>query len=232
MGDGGRADRDHAAVRAHAWRRIEPGWLEEIGAHLVKRHHEPHWEKTRAQVVAFERGTLYGLWSTPSGACTTGRSIRRAREMFIRAALVEGEFETRAPFFAHNRQADARHRALEHKSRRPDVLVDDELIFAFYDARVPEGHHTTAPSSKVAQGGGARRSEAAVPEERGPDAPRGGGHHHRAISRTSCRSARTQLRARLPLRARSRVDGVTLTVPLALLNQVPPRAANGWCRAC
>jgi len=126
--------------------RIEPQWLEEVGAHLLKRNYfDPHWEKKAAQVAAWERSTLFGLVINPKKRVHFGpMNPEEAREVFIRQALVEGEFETRAPFFAHNRKLIHEIETLEHKARRPDVLVDDELIFAFYDARVPAGIHNGA----------------------------------------------------------------------------------------
>jgi ATP-dependent helicase HrpA len=123
--------------------RIEPEWLEEVGAHLVRRHYyEPHWEKRAGHVVAWERATLYGLVLHARRPVAYGRFDAAAcREIFIRSALVEGELAEevarRAPFFQHNRQVVAQIEALEHKSRRPDVLVDAELIHAFYDALIP-----------------------------------------------------------------------------------------------
>ena len=126
--------------------RIEPEWLEETGAHLIKRHYyDPHWEKKAAQVVAWERSTLYGLIINPKKRVHYGpMNAAVSRAVFIRQALVGGEFESRAPFFAHNRKLIADIEVLEHKARRPDVLVDDELIFAFYDSRIPEGIHNGA----------------------------------------------------------------------------------------
>ncbi|HEX7219641.1 MAG TPA: ATP-dependent RNA helicase HrpA, partial [Burkholderiales bacterium] len=102
---------------------VEPRWLEEIGAHLLKRSRtDPHWEKDRGEVVALERGTLYGL------PVYANRRVPfapfdpdLARDIFIRSALVEGDFESRAPFFAHNRRLVAEIERLEHKSRRPDI---------------------------------------------------------------------------------------------------------------
>ncbi|BBJ00297.1 ATP-dependent helicase [Ferrigenium kumadai] len=126
--------------------RIEPEWLEEVGAHLIKRHYyDPHWEKKAGQVVAYERSTLHGLLLNPKKRVHYGpMNPAESREVFIRQALVEGEFDTRAPFFAHNQKLIADIEALEHKARRPDVLVDDELIFAFYDSRLPADIHKGA----------------------------------------------------------------------------------------
>ncbi|WP_081636099.1 ATP-dependent RNA helicase HrpA [Pandoraea sp. SD6-2] len=121
--------------------RVEPEWIERVGKHLVKTSlSDAHWEKKAAQVTAYERGTLYGLTIYARRRMNFGpRDPRRAREIFLRSALVEGEWETKLPFFAHNRKLIADIEQLEHKSRRQDVLVDDELIYAFYDASVPEG---------------------------------------------------------------------------------------------
>ena len=120
--------------------RIEPQWLEEVADHLIKRHYyDPHWAKKAAQVSAWERSTLYGLIINPKKRVHYGpMNPQEAREVFIRQALVAGEFNTQAPFFAYNQKLVRDIEALEHKSRRPDVLVDDELIFAFYDARIPQ----------------------------------------------------------------------------------------------
>ncbi len=120
---------------------IEPIWLERVGAHLLKKSHtDPHWEKKRAEVVAFERATLYGLTVYAQRRVAFGPiDADAARDLFIRRALVEGEYETEAPFLSHNLRLLRQIRELEHKTRRLDVLVDDELIFAFYDRVIPPG---------------------------------------------------------------------------------------------
>jgi ATP-dependent helicase HrpA len=125
--------------------RIEPEWVEKVGAHLLKvSWSDPHWEKKAGQVMAFERGTLYGLPIYQQRRVHFGpMQPKEAREMFIRRALVDGEFETRLPFFAHNQRLVREIENLEHKSRRQDVLVDDELIYAFYDSQVPADIHNT-----------------------------------------------------------------------------------------
>ncbi|MDM0110755.1 ATP-dependent RNA helicase HrpA [Variovorax sp. J22R133] len=118
---------------------IEPQWLEQVGEHLLKKQLlDPHWEKKGAQVTAFERATLYGL------VVYSGRRMDytkvdpvAAREIFIREALVAGQWESKLPFLPANRKLVREVEALEHKSRRQDVLVDDELIYAFYDAQLP-----------------------------------------------------------------------------------------------
>ncbi len=118
---------------------IEPQWIEQVAGHLLhKQILDPHWEKKAAQVTALERATLYGL------AIYNGRRVNfgrvdpvTAREIFIREALVAGNWETKLPFLGANEKLIARVQDLEHKSRRQDVLVDEELIYAFYDQQLP-----------------------------------------------------------------------------------------------
>ena len=118
---------------------IEPEWIEAVAARLIKRHWtEPHWEKARGEVVAFERGTLYGLTIYQQRRVSYAPHDQAlSRELFIRQALVEGDWDGKAPFFAHNRRLIREIEELEHKTRRPDVLVDDQLIFDFYDELIP-----------------------------------------------------------------------------------------------
>ena len=118
---------------------IEPAWIERVGAHLLKTQLlEPHWEKKAAEVVALERATLYGLVIYSNRRVNFGRvDAAAAREIFVREALVHGEWDTKLPFLAHNARLIRQVEELEHKARRQDVLIDDELIFAFYDQQVP-----------------------------------------------------------------------------------------------
>jgi ATP-dependent helicase HrpA len=129
---------------------IEPAWIEKVGGHLLKKScSDPHWEKKAGQVVALERATLYGLTVYQQRRVHFGPADpRAAREIFIRAALVEGELDTRAPFFAHNQRLVREIRELEHKTRRLDVLVDEELIYAFYDRLLPLDVCTAAQFDK------------------------------------------------------------------------------------
>ena len=201
---------------------VDPRWIEELGAHLVKRHRErPHWEKTRAQVVAVERGTLYGL------PVYTDRRVhygpvepKLSRDIFLRSALVEGEFETRAPFFAHNQRLLKEIERLEHKSRRPDILVDDELIYAFYDARVPVGITNGADFEKWRKE--AERAQPGLLQLRREDLMR-----HEAAGITTenfpheLQVGPNRFALDYHFEPRSLKDGVTMTVPVALLNQVP-----------
>ncbi len=118
---------------------IDPQWIPPIAGHLLKTQLlEPHWEKKAGEVVALERATLYGIVIYNNRRVNFGRvDPAGAREIFIREALVEGEWETRLPFLAHNRKLIRQVEELEHKARRQDVLVDDELIFAYYDRHLP-----------------------------------------------------------------------------------------------
>ncbi|MDX1375788.1 MAG: ATP-dependent RNA helicase HrpA [Burkholderiales bacterium] len=201
---------------------IDPRWLEAVGAHLLRRHHDnPHWERKRAQVVALERGTLYGL------PVYANRRVpyapldpAAAREIFIRSALVEGDFETRAPFFAHNRRLLAEIERLEHKSRRPDILVDDELIRAFYDARVPREVCGGAEFEQWR-----KRAEREDPKRlflRREDLMR---HEAAGITTENFPPALTigpnSYGLEYHFEPGAPRDGVTLTVPVALLNQLP-----------
>ena len=118
---------------------IEPQWIEQVAGHLLKKQLlDPHWEKKAAQVTALERATLYGL------VVYTGRRVNfgrvdpvAARELFIREALVAGNWDSKLPFLTANQRMVTQVQDIEHKSRRQDVLVDEELIFAFYDQHVP-----------------------------------------------------------------------------------------------
>ena len=123
---------------------IDVKWIEQVGGHLLKKQLlDPHWEKKAGQVVALERATLYGLVVYMNRRVDYGTvDPVAAREIFIREALVAGEWETRLPFVAANRKLIAQVEELEHKSRRQDVLVDDELIVAFYEQQVPADVHS------------------------------------------------------------------------------------------
>ncbi|SHL34167.1 ATP-dependent helicase HrpA [Halomonas cupida] len=120
--------------------RIDPQWIEPLAGHLVKRNYsEPHWEMKRAQVVAFEQVTLFGLPIVARRKVHYGPIAQRESwELFIRRALVEGEFRTRGEFLAHNRALVEEVTDLEDRARRRDILVDEETLFDFYAERVPE----------------------------------------------------------------------------------------------
>ena len=118
---------------------IEPQWIEEIGAHVLKKQLlDPHWEKKAAEVVALERATLYGTVVYSNRRINYGKvDPMAAREIFIREGLVGGQWDSKLPFLTHNQKLVRQVEELEHKSRRQDVLVDDELIYAYYDQHLP-----------------------------------------------------------------------------------------------
>ncbi|MDN7905489.1 ATP-dependent RNA helicase HrpA [Burkholderia diffusa] len=210
--------------------KIEPEWVEKIGAHLLKKSlSEPHWEKRPAQVSAFERATLYGLPIYHRRRVAFGKQDpARARELFIRGALVEGEFDTKLPFFAHNRKLLADIEQLEHKSRRQDVLVDDELIYAYYDQAIPEGIHTGAAFERwyrdeAKKGGQAEEKQRLLYLSR-DDLMR-----HEAAGVTTelfpkrATMAGVEMALTYHFEPGTPRDGVTLAVPLYALNQVDAR---------
>ncbi|MEH0688069.1 ATP-dependent RNA helicase HrpA [Vibrio cholerae] len=118
--------------------KIQPEWVEPLAKHLIKRSHsEPHWSKKRAAVMAYEKVMLYGIPIVPKRLVNYGTiDAAVSREIFIRSALVEGEWETKHAFFKQNRKLLQEVEELEHKSRRRDILVDDDELFDFYDQRV------------------------------------------------------------------------------------------------
>ncbi|CAM8820597.1 ATP-dependent RNA helicase HrpA [Burkholderia pseudomallei] len=213
--------------------KIEPEWIERIGAHLLKKSlSEPHWEKRPAQVAAFERATLYGLTIYHRRRVAFGRQDpARARELFIRGALVDGEFDTKLAFFAHNRKLLADIEQLEHKSRRQDVLVDDELIHAFYDQAIPAGIHTGAAFERWYRD---EVSKSGQPEDklRLLYLSRDDLMRHEAAGVTTelfpkrVTMAGVEMALAYHFEPGSPRDGVTLAVPLFALNQVDARRAE------
>ena len=206
--------------------KVEPEWVEQVGAHLVKRHvFEPHWSKGSGHVVAFERATLYGIVLHARRPVAYSRiDPAQCREIFIREALARGELPDdvarRAPFFQHNRKLVAEIERLEHKTRRPDVLVDEELIHAFYDAILPAGIIDVRAFD-------AWRREAEAKQPRLLFLERDQLMRHEAAGVTTDRFPASfelhgqQLKLSYQHDPGAADDGVTLSVPLALVNQVP-----------
>jgi ATP-dependent helicase HrpA len=201
--------------------RIEPVWLERAAAHLIRKQwSDPRWEKKAGQVVANERGTLYGL------ALYSGRRIhygrinpQHARELFIRQALVTGELDTKLPFVAHNRKLIGQIEQLEHQTRRPDILVDDALIYAFYDKQLPADMSQVATLEKWLRGLSKAQTDQLL--LRRDDLMR----HEAAGVTTDVFPKRTEINGvdmvlDYHFEPGSVRDGVTLTVPLFALNSV------------
>ena len=130
---------------------IQPEWIEQEAPHLVRYHYfEPHWEQKRGEVIASERVTLYGLTVLPRRPVSYDRiAPEEAREIFIRSALVAQECDLKADFFVHNKKLIKEITELEHKSRKQDVLVDDEALFAFYHERLPDFYTADAVSDDL-----------------------------------------------------------------------------------
>ena len=200
---------------------IQPEWLERIGAHLLKKSWgEPRWEKRAAQVSAFERATLYGLVVYSQrriNYCNINPA--EAREIFIRDALVSGDFDTRAPFLAHNQRLMREIENLEHKSRRVDVLVDDSLIAAFYDKILPQDICNGISFEKWHKEATAKNSKLLYLSR--DDLMR---HEAAGVTTDLFPKRMLEAGADMPLTYHfepgSHRDGVTLTVPLYTLNQV------------
>ena len=206
--------------------KIEPEWLEQVGGHLIRKHvYEPHWEKGPGQVVAWERVTLHGLMIHAKRRLHYGpMDPKLAREILIREALVDGQvgedWVRKWRFFQHNAKLMKEIQALEHKSRRPDVLVDDELIHAFYDARIPEGIITLAAFDHWR-----REAEAANPKLLCLEKEQLMRHEAAGITTDAFPPALTHRGQSFKLSYHhdpgAADDGVTLTLPLPALNQLP-----------
>ncbi len=200
---------------------IEPQWVEQVAGHLLKKQLlDPHWEKKAAQVTALERATLYGLVIYNGRRVNFGRvDPVTAREIFIREALVAGNWDTKLPFLAANDKLITQVQDLEHKARRQDVLVDEELIYAFYDQQLPpdvcsgasfESWYKTEVKKQpqlllLTQGELMRHEAAGITSQAFPKTVRLGG--------VDCSA--TYLHEPGDLK-----DGVTVDVPLFALNQV------------
>ena len=200
---------------------IEPQWLPGIAGHLIKTQLlEPHWEKKAAEVVALERATLYGIVLYNNKRVNFGRvDPVAAREIFIREALVNGDWETRLPFLAHNQKQIAKVEELEHKSRRQDVLVDDELIYAFYDQQLPADVYSGVTLEKWYR-------EASKAEPKLLHLSRDELMRHEAAGVTSNAFPKTLRLGGVDCTATylhqpgDARDGLTVTVPIYALNQV------------
>ena len=212
---------DTSRLYARTVAQIQPEWLEKVGGHLLKKSYgEPRWEKKSGQVSAYERATLYGLVVYNQRRIDYGNfNPKEAREIFIRGALAGGDFETRAPFFAHNQKLIREIENLEHKSRRLDVLVDDELITAFYDKLVPEGIHNAVDFEKWLK-------ESSFKNPKLLYLNRDDLMRHEAAGVTTdlfpklMRNAGIKMALTYHFEPGSVRDGVTLAVPLFALNQI------------
>ncbi|MDE2153391.1 MAG: ATP-dependent RNA helicase HrpA, partial [Betaproteobacteria bacterium] len=202
--------------------RIEPAWIERVGAHVLQRTlHEPHWEKKPAQVSAFERATLYGLVIYNQRRIDYGRvDPALARELFIRHALVQGEWDSRWPFLQHNRKLIAQIEQLEERSRRRDLLVDEALIEAFYERFVPPEVHSGSSFDAWYRKAQAQQPRLLFLEREELMRHQAAGITTEAFP-TRLRVAGLELPLAYSFDPGGTRDGVTVEVPLEALNQLP-----------
>jgi len=203
--------------------RIEPEWAEGLAAHLVRRSYaEPHWSRSRGAVMATERVTLYGIPLVVDRQVNYARvDPEAARELFLRHALVEGDWETSHQFFARNRRLLDEVEELEHRARRRDILVDDHTLFDFYDQRIPDevvsARHFDAWWKRASQDRPDLLDfERSMLIEEAADAPDAGDYPD------TWHQDGHRLRLSYQFEPGSDADGVTVHIPLAVLNQVEP----------
>jgi ATP-dependent helicase HrpA len=208
--------------------KIEPEWVEPLAQHLVKHtYSEPHWEQKQAAVMAYERVTLYGVPLVAQRKVNYGRiDPETARDLFIRHALVEGDWRTHHQFFRDNRKLIDEVEELEHRARRRDILVDDETLYDFYDQRVPE--HVVSGAHFDSWWKKHRREDpdllnfekSMLISERADE-----------VSRTDYpdvwQQGQLTLRVTYQFEPGTDADGVTVHVPLHVLNQITP-AGFDW----
>ncbi|MER5465948.1 ATP-dependent RNA helicase HrpA [Streptomyces sp. NPDC002668] len=201
--------------------RVEPEWIEPLAQHLVKRtYSEPHWEKDAAAVMAYERVTLYGVPVVAQRKVNYGRiDPETSRDLFIRNALVEGDWRTHHKFFADNRKLLTEVEELEHRARRRDILVDDETLFDFYDQRVPE--HVVSGAHFDSWWKHKRRDEPEFLDfEREMLINEKAGSVTKDDYPDSWRQGALKFRVTYQFEPGADADGVTVHVPLQVLNQV------------
>ena len=206
---------------------IDAEWIEAAAGGLIRRAwSEPHWEKRRGEVVAMERGTLYGLTIYQQRRVSFApHDPKLARELFIREALVAGELDAKLSFFQHNQRLVREIEELEHKTRRPDVLVDDELIFSFYDRELPQDVCSLKTLEKwLAE---ERKKNPKALELTKDELMR---HGAEGVTNDwfpkSIRMAGIDMTLSYQFEPGSPRDGITMTVPLFALNQLDPVRAE------
>jgi ATP-dependent helicase HrpA len=214
---------DTSKLYARCVAKIEPDWIEPLARGLTESHYsDPRWDRKMGMVNAWERVSLYGLTIIPKRRVHYGPiNPVESREIFIREALANGEFDTRAPFFIANERLITEVEELEHKARRQDVLVDEHQLFAFYDSKVPADIFNAASFEKW-------REEAEKAQPTLLYLTRNDLMRHGADAITEVQFPEKMLLdgVEIPLKYRFEpghlLDGVTATIPLALLNQLNP----------
>ncbi|MCG3814824.1 ATP-dependent RNA helicase HrpA [Photobacterium damselae] len=203
--------------------KIQPEWVEPLAQHLLKRSYsEPHWEKKSAAVHAFEKVTLYGIPVVAKRKVNYGRiDPTISREIFIRSALVEGDWDTKHKFFQQNRKLLREVEELEHKSRRRDILIDDEQLFEFYDQRIDlsvmSGRHFDTWWKKAS-----KENPELLNFEREMLFRNDASHVTDLDYPNFWHQGNLKLKLSYQFEPGEDNDGVTVHVPLAILNQVEP----------
>ena len=213
---------DTGRLLARTVAEVRPEWIEAAGRHLLTRMFiEPHWEKDGARVVAFERVSLYGITLVPRRRIHYGPiDPVLSRELFIRGALVAGEYDTKAPWFAHNRALIQEIEDLEHKARKSGVWLDEERIFRVFDARIPVDLHNGAAFEQWRT-----QAEQTNPRilflEREDILGEGLGADHALFPETLAVDG-VVCKLKYRFEPGHPLDGVTLHLPLYLLNRIEP----------
>jgi len=212
---------DTSKLYARCVAKLEPDWIEPLAPGLTESHYsDPRWDRKMGMVNAWERVSLYGLTIIPKRRVHFGPiDPKHSREIFIREALANGEFDTRAAFFTANERLIAEVEELEHKARRQDVLVDEHKLFAFYDSKVPADIFQAATFEKWRET--AEKANPRLLYLTRDDLMRHGADAITAVQfpeKISIDGVEVQLKYRFE--PNHVLDGVTATVPLALLNQL------------
>ncbi|MHB1085450.1 MAG: ATP-dependent RNA helicase HrpA [Thiobacillus sp.] len=211
---------DTGRLLARTVAEVRPEWIEAAGQHLLTRMYiEPHWEKDGARVVAFERVSLYGITLAPRRKIHYGSiDPELSRELFIRGALVAGDYDTAAPWFAHNRALIQEIEDLEHKARKSGVWLDEERIVRVFDARIPADIHNGAAFETWRA-----QAEAANPNvlflQRDDILGEGLGADHMLFPETMWVDS-VECKLKYRFEPGHVLDGVTLHLPLYLLNKI------------
>ncbi|MEU3468429.1 ATP-dependent RNA helicase HrpA [Streptomyces sp. NPDC006687] len=201
--------------------KVEPEWVEPLAQHLIKRtYSEPHWEKDQAAVMAYEKVTLYGVPIVAQRKINYGRiDPEVSRELFIRNALVEGDWRTHHKFYADNRKLLTEVEELENRARRRDIVVDDETLFDFYDQRIPE--HVVSGAHFDSWWKHKRREEPELLDfEREMLLTEKAAGVTKADYPDSWRQGQLKFRVTYQFEPGADADGVTVHIPLQVLNQV------------
>ncbi len=214
---------DTTKLYARCVAKIEPDWIEPLARGLTEsQYSDPRWDRKMGMVNAWERVSLYGLTIIPKRRVHYGPiNSAESREIFIREALANGEFDTRAAFFTANERLIAEVEELEHKARRQDVLVDEHQLFTFYNAKIPADIFHAASFEKWREG--AEKINPKLLYLTRDDLMR---HGADAITAVQFPEQMVLGGVDVPLKYRFEpghvLDGVTATIPLALLNQLDP----------